>query len=92
MIDNLEQRIATSKARLRTKQKLQSMLQQTELKLRKEQTTCDALGVRMAAELADVEKLTGLSLTGLFYSVLGTKDERLEKDAPGVAGGEAETR
>ncbi len=80
MFDNLEQRLTTSKERWRRKQKLLSMLQQAELKLREEQTRCDELRARLAAEQADVDQLDGLSLTGVFYTVLGTKSERLEKE------------
>ena len=80
MLDKLDERLMQVKARIRSKQKLESMLRQAQHVVQEEQSKCSTLKGRLADEKADVDKLEGLSLTGLFYSVLGTKDERLEKE------------
>ena len=80
MLDNLDERLMQAKARVRSKHKLESMLGQTQKVVREEQSKCSNLKVKLAEEKADADKLDELSLTGLFYSVLGTKDERLEKE------------
>lgn len=80
MLDKLNERLMQAKARTRSKHKLESMLRQAKYAGQEEQAKCSVLKDILAVEKADVDKLDGLSLTGLFYSVLGTKDDRLEKE------------
>jgi DNA repair exonuclease SbcCD ATPase subunit len=47
-------------------------------RLEKEKQELSRLEAQQKAEGEDVQRLEGLSLTGLFYAVLGKKDERLE--------------
>ena len=77
MLHKIDDQLMESKARIRSKQKLEAMLRQAQHALQEEQSKCSVLKDRLGQEKADVDKLEGLSLTGLFYSVLGTKDERL---------------
>jgi chromosome segregation ATPase len=80
MLDNLDERVMQAKARVRSKQKLESMLRQAQHVVHEEQSNRSVLQEKLADEKADVDELDRMSLTGLFYSVLGTKDERLEKE------------
>ncbi|QDT59481.1 hypothetical protein SV7mr_19880 [Stieleria bergensis] len=56
------------------------MLRESQKILKQEQRNCSRHDQILSSEKADVDKLEGLSLTGLFYSILGTKDERLETE------------
>ena len=80
MLDRLDQRLTEVKTRIRLKRKLESMLRQAKASSEEVRARCSTLKETLAKEKADVDKLEGLSLTGLFYSVLGTKDDRLEKE------------
>jgi hypothetical protein len=80
MLDRLDERLMRAKQQVRAKQKLESMLRQARNNVGHEHSRCSTLKELLAAEKADVDKLEGLSLTGLFYSVLGTKEERLAKE------------
>lgn len=76
----LDQRIATAKTRLREKEKLNSMLREAEKSLSEANCKKTQLKTSLSKEESDVAALEGLSLTGMFYSILGSKDERLEKE------------
>ena len=80
MLDKLNERLIQAKRRLRSKQKLESMLRQSQQVVREEQAKCSDRKDKLTDEKADVDRLEGLSMTGLFYSVLGTKDERLGRE------------
>ena len=80
MSGNLEERLMQAKAQLRLKRKLEAMLGQAQKAVQEEQMKCSTLKELLAREKADVDKLEGLSLTGLFYSVMGTKGERIGKE------------
>jgi hypothetical protein len=80
MFDKLNRRLMQTKERLRSKQKLEAMLAQVQASLRESQHGSSELRERLASEKADVDKLESLSLTGMFYSVLGTKREHLDKE------------
>ena len=80
MFDDLNGRLMQTKERLRSKQKLEAMLGQVQANLRESQYGSSGLRERLASEKADVDKLESLSLTGMFYSVLGTKREHLDKE------------
>jgi hypothetical protein len=79
-LDELNGRLMQTKERLRSKQKLDAMLAQVQTSLRESQYASSQLKERLASEKADVDKLESLSLTGMFYSVLGTKSEHLDKE------------
>jgi vacuolar-type H+-ATPase subunit I/STV1 len=80
MLGELNRRLSQAKERVRAKQKLAAMLGQVESDLRQARRKHTALEERLASEKSDVDKLEGLSLTGLFHSVLGTRTERLDKE------------
>jgi hypothetical protein len=80
MFDELNLRLTQTKERIRSKQKLEAMLAQVQAALRQSEARSSELKERLASEKADVDKLESLSLTGMFYSVLGTKREHLDKE------------
>lgn len=80
MIDPMDERLKEAKERLRRKQKLRTMLAEAERLLHQEEGKRDSHRWRLDEERADVEKLEGLNLTALFYTVLGSKEEQLEKE------------
>ena len=77
---DINDRLTLAKERLRHRQKLDAMLRQAREVLAEEQRKQTRNEQVLAREQRDVEKLEGLSLTGLFHAVLGTKEERLEKE------------
>jgi hypothetical protein len=80
MFTEINDRLMQTKERLRSKRKLEAMLSHAQLALREEQDKSSKVKDRLVSEKADVDKLEGLSLTGLFYSVLGIKREYLDKE------------
>lgn len=70
-------RAADQKARL---QKLQNRVQELQKEKQGLEIQVQKLRHIVGQEEADVKRLEGLSLTGLFYSVLGSKDEQLFKE------------
>lgn len=80
MLDELNFRLMQTKKRLRAKQKLEAKLAQVQANLRELWHRNTELKKRLTHEQADVEKLESLSLTGLFYTVIGTKREHLDKE------------
>ena len=80
MLDELNRRLMQTKERVRSKRKLEAMLAQVQANLREAKDKSWDLKQRLASEKADVDKLESLSMTGLFYSILGTKREHLDKE------------
>lgn len=80
MLNDINDRLTRAKERSRRKRKLDSMLRESQKIFKQEQRNCSRHDQILASEKADVDKLEGLSLTGLFYSILGTKEERLETE------------
>ena len=78
MLNSLDARLTEIKTKIRSKQKLESMLRQARAGLNEEDHRCSSLKEVLAKEKADVDKLEGVSLTALFSTVLGTK--RLTKN------------
>ncbi len=80
MLDQVNERLVRAKERIRAKRKLEAMLRQTQQHLHDAEQTCASHRQRLEAEKADVDKLEGLGLTALFYTILGTKKEHLKKE------------
>ncbi len=80
MLDELNREITELQEQLRRRQKLANDLAAAKESLQHEQARLAALSADLAREGADVKRLEGLSLTGLFYTVLGSRDEQLEKE------------
>jgi len=80
VLDELNREITELQEQLRRRQKLANDLAAAKESLQHEQARLAALSADLAREGADVKRLEGLSLTGLFYTVLGSRDEQLEKE------------
>lgn len=80
MFDEINRQLTTAKERMRRKQKLDAMLLEATAIQNSEQQRLQRCRNVLASESKDVEKLESLSLTSLFYSVLGTKNEKLDEE------------
>ena len=70
MFEEINNKISEAKEKLRAKQKLEGILAQTKESLKEQENK----------EEKDVKRLEALSITGLFYSILGSKEKQLEKE------------
>lgn len=77
---DLNERLAVAKADLRQQQKLGSTLRAAKKSLAVAKRRQAELRTELAMEQADVDTLEGLTMTGLFHAVLGSKQERLETE------------
>jgi len=80
MPSDIHQRLMKAAERVRSARKQQAMLAEAQRLLRDETEKNAKLREQFASEESDVEKLKGLSLTHIFYSVLGTKDTKLRTE------------
>ncbi len=80
MTQELNQRLTRVIEQRRLKQKLEHDLQAVEEELQSEFPKLESLSLKLEEEKVDVEKLEQTSLTGLLYSVLGTREQQLEKE------------
>lgn len=80
MLEELNRRFISAREQLREKQKLMNALKATEQQLTDEKFRFSELEISLKKEGRDVEKLEGLSLMGLFYTILGDKEHQLEKE------------
>ncbi|TWU44157.1 hypothetical protein Q31b_16930 [Novipirellula aureliae] len=80
MLNDFNERLAIAKANLRQKDKLDSMLRSAQHSLAESRRKREQLKDILTKEQADVDALEGLSVTGLFYAMLGSKEQRLEKE------------
>jgi hypothetical protein len=80
MLDELNSQLIEVKQKLRIRAKLTDDLGRTQNMLSEQTSRLAELEIIVKKEGADVEKLEGLSLTGLFHAVLGDKQTQLEKE------------
>lgn len=85
MLNELNERLAIAKANVRQKDKLRSMLSSAQESLAKTSKNRKKLKANLKKEKSDVDALEGLSLTGFFHSMLGSKEQRLEKERQQLA-------
>lgn len=76
----LNERISYAKECMGKRYKLNTLLKQTEQDMIKEKLLLNKLSEELRKENEDVFKLETTTITSLFYAVLGTKEERLEKE------------
>lgn len=79
-MDKLDEKLIILKERLRMRHKLTKILSEAENMLRKEMVRKRQLEAKLIKEEEDVKKLEKLSLTGLFYTILGSKEKQLGKE------------
>ena len=80
MLKDLNSRLIDILEKLRERDRLQNRLAEVERLLSQEVTRLDGLDVQFAREKRDVQRLEGLSLGSIFYTVLGDKEQRLDRE------------
>jgi hypothetical protein len=80
MFEELNKELVEIKEMLRVRQKLLSNLERTQDMLREQNSKLVKFESVLKKEGADVQKLEGFSLSGLFQSILGDKQAQLEKE------------
>jgi hypothetical protein len=80
MLQELSTRLSKVVEQKRLKQKLEQDLHSVEAELQDKSTRFASLSAQLEKEKVDVEKLERTSLTALFYSVLGRREDQLEKE------------
>ena len=80
MLPDLSIRLSNAIEGIRRKKKLQGDVVTVERELQTASSRLASLGALLAKEEIDVQKLERTSLTALFYSVLGSREEKLEKE------------
>lgn len=80
MFLDLNKKLFEVKENLRRKQKVKLMLERSKEELEMLKSKNEEFVRILHKEKRDVEKLEALSLTGLFYSILRSKEEQLDKE------------
>jgi hypothetical protein len=80
MLNNISQRIIEVNEKRGWKIKLEKDLVDVERKLAQEKTQFQVLEKRFTKEKLDVEKLEKLSLRAVFATILGSRDEQMDKE------------
>lgn len=80
MSESLDGQLLLATERVRRKKKLEGMLREAQGMLRDSRERMEEHSARLAREQGDVEKLEGMTLTSMFYSMLGTREDRLSKE------------
>ncbi|UCE47361.1 MAG: hypothetical protein JSW47_17390, partial [Phycisphaerales bacterium] len=77
---DLNKQLMEVREKVRMRQKLLDALTRTQQMLSEQGSRLRQLETNLRKEGSDVQKLEGLSLTGLFYTILGSKDKQLDKE------------
>jgi hypothetical protein len=77
---DLDRRLGETAERAVRCEKLQRRIAELESEGRETENAAQRLKGQVAKEDADVKRLEGISLTGLFYDILGSKEEQLQKE------------
>src|SRR5450759_65189 len=80
MLKDLNSRLIDILEKLRARDRLQNRLAVVECLLSQEVTRLEGLDVQFVREERDVQRLEGLSLGSIFYTVLGDKEQRLDRE------------
>lgn len=80
MLQDLSARLTRIVEQKRLKKKLEQELGAVEKEFQDKSTRLESLSTQLEKEKVDVEKLERTSLTALFYSVLGSHEQQLEKE------------
>jgi len=79
-MEQLNLRLSAVKEKLRNREKLQKTLANAQEDLTRDKARLKELETILQKEDADIQKFEGLSLTALFYTILGSKQEQLEME------------
>lgn len=80
MYREINEEIYDLKERLRTKEKLESLMAMAMEELKKKKQSLEVLKDILKKEEKDVTKLEGLSLSGFFLELIGKKEDKLDKE------------
>ena len=80
MTQDLDKRLRDLKEGIRAKERFQTRLTKSTQTLEQERERLDRLSRRLRKEEADVRRMEGLSLSGMFHQVLGSKDQKLDRE------------
>ena len=80
MFEDLNKQLIETKEKLRAKNRLENALSEAKTNRIQEKDRLEKLEAKLTKEEADVRKIEGLSLTGMFHQVLGNKDQKLNKE------------
>ena len=80
MLEELNKQLVEVREKVRMRRKLLDALARAQQMLSEESSRLKQLEADLQKEGSDVKKLEGLSLTGLFYTILGSKDKQLDKE------------
>ena len=80
MLQELSTRLSKVVEQRRLKQKLEQNLHSVESELQDKSARFAAVSAQLEKEKVDVEKLERASITSLFYSVLGSREDQWEKE------------
>ncbi len=80
MSTDLNNQLVDVKEKIRQRDRLQGQLADVERSLSQEDSRLEMLEARLKREEKDVQRLEGLSLAGMFFAVLGDKEERQDKE------------
>jgi chromosome segregation ATPase len=80
MLEELSARLTKILEQKRLKKKLEQDLLRVEEEFQDKSTRLESLSTQLEEEKVDVEKFERISLTALFYSVLGSREQQLEKE------------
>jgi len=80
MLEKLSSRLTEIVEQKRLKKKLEQNLISVQEELREKNSILESLRINLEEEKVDVEKIERTSLTALFYSVLGSREQQLEKE------------
>ena len=80
MLEELSKQLMGIKGKLRMREKLRQTLDGGQKSLEREKARLRKFEAELQKESSDVEKLEGLSITGVFHAILGDKDVRLRKE------------
>ncbi len=80
MVNDLNAQLIDLKEKIRLRDRLQRQLADVERTLAQEDGRLEVLEAQLRREENEVKRLEGLSLAGMFYAVLGDKEQRLDKE------------
>ncbi|MED5017999.1 hypothetical protein P9847_11870 [Paenibacillus chibensis] len=80
MFETENTRLTELKESMRNKAKWEKRLQELDVELKTREGEVEDWKRRLAEEEKDVDRLTGASLSSLFYGMIGKKEERLERE------------
>lgn len=80
MLQDLTSRLYKAAEQKKLRQKLERDLDAVQVELQEKSAQLASMSAQLEKEKVDVEQLKRTSLTALFYSVLGSREEQLEKE------------